>query len=123
MFLIVVSYLTIYNDKWEISVILLLREWSLKGGDRMRLRLIADVVVYRDRLGEFKYTLAGFNCRFKDLSDDGSEYNLEIEFDGDLDVGSMVMDLIEKRPHQYILACTKDGIKTVPLMEKFLTTS
>lgn len=89
----------------------------------MRLRLIADVVVYRDRLGEFKYTLAGFNCRFKDLSDDGSEYNLEIEFDGDLDVGSMVMDLIEKRPHQYILACAKDGIKTVPLMEKFLTTS
>lgn len=86
----------------------------------MRLHIIADVTVTKDRLNEFKYCLAGYNCKYKDIRDDVYGYNLEIEFNGDHEVGLSVMDLIDKRPHQYLLAYAKDSTKVIPLMEKFV---
>lgn len=86
----------------------------------MRLHVIVEVAVAKDRLNEFKYCLAGSNCKFKDIKDDAYGYNLEIEFTGDHEVGLSVMDLIDKHPHHYLLAYAKDSTKVIPLMEKFI---
>lgn len=88
----------------------------------MRLHFIVDIAIPQERIGEFKYCLAGFNCRFKDIQDNTVfNYNLEVEFDGDHEIGLNVMDLIDKNQHEYLLAYAKDGTKVITLVDKFLT--
>lgn len=88
----------------------------------MRLHFIVDIAIPQERIGEFKYCLAGFNCRFKEIQDNTVfNYNLEVEFDGDHEVGLSVMDLIDNNQHEYLLAYAKDGTKVIPLIDKFLT--
>lgn len=88
----------------------------------MRLHVIVDVAVAKDRLNEFKYCFAGSNCKFKDIQDNTVfNYNLEVEFDGDHEIGLNLMDLIDKNQHEYLLAYAKDGTKVIPLIDKFLT--
>lgn len=85
----------------------------------MRLHILVEVSVNQDDVGVLRRKLMDFNATLNDNTYSGEHlgFNYVIEFNGDYDVGVLVMDEISHMKRNYLVAYLADSVGITQLLK------
>lgn len=85
----------------------------------MRLHILVEVSVNQDDVGVLRRKLMDFNATLSNNTYSGEHlgFNYVIEFNGDYDVGVLVMDEISHMKRNYLVAYLADPVGITQLLK------
>lgn len=85
----------------------------------MRLHILAEVEVKEYEVGVLRQKLAGFGAYLNENTYGGDVFGLNycIEYNGDHEIGILVMDIVDKYHHHYLIAYLADSTGITQLLK------